>query len=69
MKIDEFGFSFNGTLSSTEITRFINVGFDIQPSTAAAPVFGDLFIERTLQLIDKTRGITLIDKERNLVLI
>ena len=72
-KIDEFSFpstatgAYSGTLSSTDITRYLAVGFDISPG---APSSGSLFITaRTLQLIDKTRGLQLIDKSRSLQLV
>jgi len=67
MKIDEFSLSFNGTLSSCEITQFINIGFNLSPSSASG--VGFFVTERALELIDNTRTLQLIDKTRSLVLI
>ena len=60
MKIDEFGFTFNGVLSSTEITRFINVGFDISPAELGV----GLIRRFGLILQDKNRNIILQDFKR-----
>ena len=68
--LDEFALTRNSTFSTTDIMRMLSVGFDIvaaAPSTAVD--FEGLFTSRTLQLIDKTKGLPLIDKSRTLELI
>jgi hypothetical protein len=65
--LDEFATTRNSSFSDADVMRFLTMGFDI---VAGAPSSGSLFLtERTLQLIDKTRGLTLIDKSRSLQLI